>query len=275
MKAPEEPLQAEITDIADETYDTKTFTVSYSDAKAQKKFSFVPGQFMMVSIFGYGEIPISISSSPYKTESMRFTVVNVGNVTNAMHRLRKGDKIGLRGPYGNGFPLQKFRKKNIVFVTGGCGLAPLRSAIYAVQAKQSEFGKKFILFGCRTPANILFPDDQKKWAEEGFAVLSTVDRCDANWKGNTGVVTCLFDKAELPVENTVVLVCGPASMMKFSLIELRKKGFKNTQLYASLERVMQCGMGFCAHCNIGNKYTCVHGPVFSAKDLGEMPVEEE
>jgi len=275
MITPEEPDIAEIISVEQDTEDTKTFEVCYTNPKLQKKFFFVPGKFMMVSIFGIGEIPISISSSPYKTSSMKFTVVNVGNVTNAMHRLKKGDQIGLRGPFGNGFPMQKFRKKNLVFVSGGCGLAPLRSAIYAVQEKKQEFGKTFVFFGCKSPKNILFSHDQSQWADQGFKVFSTVDNPSPEWKGNTGLVTSLFGKAELPTENTFVLLCGPPAMVHFAMVELRKKGFKDEQMYASMERMMQCGVGYCSHCNIGNKYTCIDGPVFNAKDLKDLPVKED
>jgi NAD(P)H-flavin reductase len=273
MITPEKPYEAEILELEQETNDTKTFTVRYIDPKLQKKFFFVPGKFMMVSVFGIGEIPISISSSPYKTGSIKFTVVDVGNVTHAMHQLKKGDKIGLRGPFGNGFPMQKFRKKNILFVSGGCGLAPLRSAIYAVQEKKHEYGKVNVLFGCKSPENVLFPGDQEKWEKEGFKVMTTVDTASSEWKGNVGLVTKLFENISLPVENTFVLMCGPAVMIHFALIELRKKGFKDEQMYASMERMMQCGVGYCSHCNIGNKYTCIDGPVFNASDLKEMPVK--
>lgn len=275
MITPEKPEPAEIIGIAQDTLDTKTFTVRYVDPKLQQAFRFVPGKFMMVSVFGFGEMPISISSSPYKTDSMKFTVVNVGNVTNAMHRLKKGGIIGLRGPFGNGFPLQKMRKKNIVFVGGGCGIAPLRSAIYAVQEKKREFGKAFVLSGCKAPESLLFGADKAQWEKDGFKVLSTVDKASNDWKGNVGLVTSLFSKTELPVENTVVLMCGPPVMVHFALIELAKKGFKDSQMFASMERMMQCGVGYCSHCTIGEKYVCTDGPVFNAKELKELPVEEK
>jgi len=275
MITPEKALLAKIIGIRQDTADTKTFTVKFVDKKQQRKFFFTPGKFMMVSIFGFGEVPISISSSPYKTGSLDLTVVKVGTVTEAMHRLKKGDLIGLRGPFGNGFPLQKFRKKNILFISGGCGLAPLRSAILAVQEKKKEYGKIHVLFGCKSPASILFPGNMKQWEKEGFSVLSTVDEPDKTWKGNTGVVTNLFNKIYLQPENTIALMCGPPIMIHFTLIELRKKGFKNEQMYASLERMMQCGVGYCSHCNIGNKYSCIDGPVFNAADLEKMPVKED
>lgn len=274
MITPEKPELAEIISILQDTSDTKTFEVEFVEKKLQKKFKFRPGQFMMISVFGFGEVPISISSSPYKTNSLKFTIVNVGNVTNALHKLKKGAKIGLRGPFGTGFPLQKFRKKNILFVSGGCGLAPLRSAIYAVQKKKSEFGKVSVLFGCKTPENVLFNEDMTQWQKENFQVLSTVNNPNKNWKGNIGVVTGLFKHIEFSPENTIVMMCGPSVMIHFSLIELRKKGFRNEQMFASLERLMQCGVGYCSHCNIGNKYSCIDGPVFNAKDLDKLPVKE-
>jgi NAD(P)H-flavin reductase len=230
---------------------------------------------MMVSVFGIGEIPISISSSPYKTGSMKFTVANIGNVTNAMHKLKRGDKIGLRGPFGNGYPMPRFLGKNILFISGGCGLAPLRSAIYAVQEKKQEFGKVAVLFGCKTPANLLFKEDQQNWGKEGFQVLSTVDKPDKKWQGNVGVATSLLGKIDIPAKNTVAMMCGPSIMMHFALIELQKKGFDEEFIFASMERMMQCGVGYCNHCNIGNKYCCIDGPVFSAKDLAQMPIKED
>ena len=275
MIVPEKPEPAEITGIVQDTPDTKTFTVRYLDKERQKSFRFVPGKFMMVSVFGFGEMPISISSSPYKTDSIKFTVANVGNVTNAMHGLKEGDIIGLRGPFGRGFPMQKMRKKNIVFVGGGCGLAPLRSAIYAVQEKKQEFGKVFVLSGCRTSQNALFSGEKEQWKSEGFNVLSTIDKPDSGWNGNVGLVTSLFSKIDLPVENTIALLCGPPIMVHFALIELAKKGFKDEQMFASMERMMQCGIGYCSHCNIGDKYVCKDGPVFSAKELKGMPVKED
>ena len=275
MITPEKPELAEILEVKQETPDTKTFTARFVDEKRQKKFFFVPGKFMMVTVFGFGEIPISISSSPYKTGSMDFTVVNVGNVTNAMHSLKKGDKLGLRGPFGNGFPMQKFRKKNILFVSGGCGIAPLRSAIYAAREKKGEFGRTELMFGCKSPENILFNKEIRKWGEQGISVHKTVDKPSPKWSGNIGVVTSLFKNSKLPPENTVVLLCGPPTMIHFALIELRKKGFNDNQMFASLERMMQCGVGYCSHCNIGNKYACIDGPIFNAADLKELPVREE
>ncbi len=275
MITPEKPELAEVLEVKQETSDTKTFTVRFENPKRQKKFFFVPGKFMMVTIFGFGEIPLSISSSPYKTGFMSFTVVNVGNVTNAMHSLKKGDQLGLRGPFGNGFPMQRFRKKNILFVCGGCGIAPLRSAIYAVREKKEEFGKVELMFGCKNPQSILFSQEMDQWGKQGISVQTTVDKPSPKWAGNIGVVTSLFKNSVLSPENTVALLCGPPVMIHFALIELRKKGFKDRQMFASLERMMQCGVGYCSHCNIGNRYACIDGPIFNAAELKELPVKEE
>ena len=145
----------------------------------------------------------------------------------------------------------------------------------AAQEKRSEFGKVSVLFGCRTPLDMLFGSDMKHWQSQGFAVYSTVDRPSKGWKGNVGVVTKLFSKVDLPVESTVVLMCGPPVMISFALAELRKKGFRDSMIFASLERMMQCGVGYCTHCNIGKSYACIDGPVFSASQLEKMPVEED
>jgi len=266
MIAPETPFKAKIIDVKQETSEIKTFTVQFLDKKQQKNFFFAPGKFMMLSVFGFGEMPISISSSPYKTDSIAFTVANVGSISNALHQMRKGQEIGLRGPYGNGFPLQKFRGKNLIFVAGGCGFAPLRSSVYSFQEKKQEFKDAFVFFGCRSPKEMLF---------KTMHVLVTVDEPTPDWKGYTGVVTKLFNKIDLPVEDSVCLLCGPQVMLHFSLIGLKKLGFRDKQLFASLERLMHCGLGYCAHCNIGQKYVCRDGPVFSGEELAKMPLRED
>jgi NAD(P)H-flavin reductase len=220
-------------------------------------------------------MPISISSNPYKPEAISFTVMNVGNISNAMHHLEVGDTIGLRGPFGNGFPIQRFRKKDIAFISGGCGLAPLKSAIEAVTTKSEMFGKKNVFFGCKSPEHLLFASELENWSRRhDFSVFITVDNPTPEWKGSTGLVTSLFGKANLPVEHSVALICGPPVMMHFAIIELKKLGFKPGQIYASLERLMQCGQGKCAHCNICDKYACIDGPVFTGEELEKMPLED-
>jgi len=270
FESPLKPETAEILGIKQETPNIKTFKVRFIDKKRQKKFFFIPGKFMMVSIFGFGEMPISISSSPYKTDSLELTVNAVGNISRAMHRLKKNDIIGLRGPFGKGYPLQTLRKKNIVFFSGGCGFASLRSAVLAANAKKQMFGKLFVFHGCKSPQELLFEKDIKKWPSHGIETFVSVDNPSPQWKGYSGYITDVIDKAEIPVENTAVLLCGPEPMVNIALKKFRKKGFSNGQMFASLERLMHCGIGKCGHCNIAGKYVCVQGPVFSGKELEKM-----
>ena len=272
----ETPQPAKIISIKQETPDIKTFDVRFEDKRRQKKFFFLPGKFMEVSLFGYGEMPISISSNPYRTDKLSFTVANVGNITNAMHHLDVGDTIGLRGAFGKGFPMPRFRNKNLVFVAGGCGFAPLRAAVEAVRTKNKMFGKTHIFFGCKSPEHMLFASDLETWKKhQDFSVFVTVDEPTRDWKGHTGVVTALFKETTIPIENTFALLCGPPIMVHFSIIELKKLGFQPRQIYASLERLMHCGHGKCAHCNIGEKYVCIDGPVFNGEALEKMQLEEK
>jgi sulfhydrogenase subunit gamma (sulfur reductase) len=270
------PDLAEITEVRQETSDIKTFTARYLDREKQERFFFMPGKFLMVSVFGYGEMPISISSSPLKTDSIQLTVRDVGNISHAMHSLEKGDTIGLRGPFGKGFPVQRFRKKNIVFVSGGCGLAPMRSLIFAVAGKRQEFGSLQLLYGCKSPEQILFNDNLKEWEKAGdFKVMLTVDEPAPHWKGHCGLVTGLFEKTEFSPENSVACIVGPPVMIHFAMKGLRERGFREEQIFASLERLMHCGMGKCAHCNVAGKYVCVDGPVFNGVELAKMPLGEK
>ena len=270
------PDMAEIIRVEQETPTIKSFTVKYLDKEKQERFFFMPGKFLMVSVFGYGEMPLAISSSPLKTDSLQLTVNDVGNISHAMHQLQEGDKIGLRGPFGKGFPVSRFRKKNVLFVSGGCGMAPLMPAVHAVVDKRKEFGNISILYGCKNSDHILFRNTLEEWGKlNGINVLLTVDECTPEWKGHCGVVTKLFNKVQINPENTIVCSVGPPIMLHFVLKDLKKLGFKDEQIYASLERLMHCGIGKCAHCNIAGKYVCIDGPVFNGKELAKMPLEEK
>ncbi|MDD5163931.1 MAG: FAD/NAD(P)-binding protein [Candidatus ainarchaeum sp.] len=275
FESPLKPELAEILRVKQETPSIKTFTVRFLDKKKQKQFSFLPGKFMMASIFGFGEMPISISSSPYQKDSLQLTVNPVGNISRKICSLEKGSVIGLRGPFGRGYPIQKFRKKNIVFFSGGCGMASMRSAVFAVTAKKELFGKLFLFHGCKSPSELLFAEDIAKWEkEENFNVFVSVDVPSPSWKGNSGFVTDLIGKVDLPIEDTFVLMCGPQAMMNIAIEKFKGHGFKPEQLYSSLERLMHCGVGKCGHCNIGKEFVCVHGPVFSGLELEKMHLKE-
>jgi sulfhydrogenase subunit gamma (sulfur reductase) len=270
------PKKATIVGIVDESPFIKTFTLKFLEKRAQEKFFFTPGKFMIASIFGFGEMPISISSSPLKTDSLDLTVARVGNISSAMHRLNKGDIVGLRGPFGKPYPISKFRGKNVVVVAGGCGFASLRSLVLALHGKREKFKKIFVFFGCGSPVELIFRKELKEWEQEkNFSVVVTVDNPDAEWRGCTGVVTKAFHTVDVPSQNSVVAMCGPPLMIHFSVLELKKMGFTSNQIYASLERLMHCGVGKCAHCNIAGKYVCIDGPIFNGSEIEKMPLKED
>jgi sulfite reductase subunit B len=228
-----------------------------------------PGQFVEVSLFGIGEAPISISSSPSRSNgTFELCVRRVGDVTNAMHRLEPGAMMGIRGPFGQGFPVGKMKGKDVLFAAGGLGLAPLRSLINEVLDQRGSFGRVIILYGTKHPSEILFRDELAQWAERGDVKFHmTVDRGDENWQGHVGVITTLFPEVTINPRNTVAAICGPPIMYRFVLMELLGKGIPETQIYLSLERRMKCGVGKCGHCQINELYCCQDGPVFRYADI--------
>lgn len=228
-----------------------------------------PGQFVEVSVLGVGEAPISISSSPSRSDTnFELCVRKIGDVTGALHRLKPGDYIGIRGPFGRGFPIERFRGKDLLFVPGGLGLAPLRSLINQVLDERSHFGRVIILYGARNPSELLFTDELKAWGKrDDLELLVTVDRGDENWSGNVGVVTTLFRKISVYPRNTVAVTVGPPVMYRFVLMELFGLGISEGNIWISLERRMKCGVGKCGHCQINHIYACQSGPVFSYKEI--------
>jgi len=228
-----------------------------------------PGQFVEVSVFGVGEAPISISSSPSRSSSrFELCVRKVGDVTTALHALPVGGNVWVRGPFGRGFPIEKFRGKDILFAPGGLGLAPLRSLINQVLDERALFGKVTILYGARTPSELLFKDELHEWSQRGdLDLLLTVDRGDETWQGNIGVITTLFSKISVNSRNTIAITCGPPVMYRYVLMELFGKGILEGNIYLSLERRMKCGIGKCGHCQINNVYACQSGPVFPYSEI--------
>ena len=223
-----------------------------------------PGQFVEVSLFGIGEAPISVSSSPTKKGSFELAVRAVGNVTQAMHRMEKGAVLGIRGPFGKGFPVEAIKGKDILFVAGGIGLVPLRSLINYVIDKRKDFGRVIVFFGAKTPSEQLFLNELAKWrTSKELEYLETVDRADAAWKGNVGVITKLFPKVTLDAQKTVAVIVGPPIMYRFAILEAQVKGIPDDQIIVSLERRMKCGVGKCGHCQINDIYVCQEGPVFT------------
>jgi len=267
------PHPASIQEIKEETPDIKTFTLGFKDQEVQNRFTFRPGQFVLVSIFNCGEAPISICSFPTFSEDLQLSIKKVGLLTGEIHRYTEGDEVGLRGPYGNGFPLEELCGHNLLFVGGGIGLAPLRSLIKYILFKRSEFGRVTILYGARTPRDLVFRDDLAAWVrEENVKVMITVDRGDSEWKGDIGPVTHLWKKATiLNPSDTKAIICGPPVMISCVVFDLLKMGFAEDDIMSTLERNMKCGVGKCGHCSIGSKFTCLHGPVFTYRQIKEFP----
>ncbi len=262
------PREVEVLSIKDESAskDTKNFELKFKDGKP---FTYKPGQFVEVSIFGYGEAPISITSSPHMT-NLELCIRNMGGMTAQVHRLKVGDSMYVRGPCGNSFPYDVAKGKRVLFVAGGLGLAPLRSLINEMVKNKNDFEKITVLYGARTPGDLLFTDELAKWAKE-VEVLQTVDKACDGWSGNVGVCGTLFKKTEIIPDKTVAYVCGPPIMIKFAIKDIKGLGFKDENIITTLERKMQCGVGKCGHCNIGHKYACIDGPVFSYAQLKELP----
>ncbi|HUI66696.1 MAG TPA: FAD/NAD(P)-binding protein [Nitrospirota bacterium] len=271
------PKTAILDRVTDEIAEVKTFYWHFEDEAEQKAFKkFRPGQFAQVSLFGVGEFPTSLPPSPTEQETF-FTVRSVGSCTSALHQLNPGDKFGVRGPYGNGFPMDAYEGKNLVFVAGGIGLIPLRSCIVYALNNRDKFGRIQIYYGSKTPSELMYVSNLREWEQATAVECSlTVDRTCATdvWTGNIGVVGSLFKKpgVKIPVDNTIAFVCGPPVMFRFVINDLLDLGFEEKNIVSTLERYMKCGVGKCGHCCIGVAYVCTDGPVFTyeqIKKLGE------
>jgi NAD(P)H-flavin reductase len=269
------PKPAVLDRIVSEIPEVKTFYWHFEDPAAQLAFKrFRPGQFAEVSLFGVGEFPTSLPPSPTEDETF-FTVRQVGSCTSALHHLKPGEKFAVRGPYGNGFPMEQYVGKNLVFVAGGIGLIPLRSCIVYAMNHRDQYQRIQIFHGAKTPKELMYVSNLEQWSQSpGIECHLTVDRASDGWTGNVGVVGSLFKKpgAQIPVENTVAFVCGPPIMFRFVIKDLLDMGFDEQNIVSTLERYMKCGVGKCGHCCIGMAYACLDGPVFTyrqIKNLGE------
>jgi len=230
-----------------------------------------PGQFVGVTVFGVGEAPISICSSPTQGEAFELTVRNVGMVTNALKGFEAGDRLGIRGPFGNGFDYDAMKGQDVLFVAGGLGLAPTRSLIRYVLDKRSDFGNVTILVGAREPDLLLFRDELVAWTErDDVETYVTVDRGDETWQGEVGVITRLFRKVEVDAARTYAVVVGPPVMFKFTVLEALACGVPEHRIICSLERHMKCGIGKCGHCQIRGVYVCRDGPVFTYEQVKSL-----
>lgn len=240
-----------------------TFTLTLGLEGLPNRFTFLPGQFNMVYVYGVGEAAISISSDPAKPGTLDHTIRRVGIVTTALAQKKRGDVIGLRGPFGSGWPIDAARGKDICIVSGGIGLAPLRPVVYSLIKSRDEFGRIIVLYGGRSPLDLLYRVELERWANEHqIEVLVTVDRGDSSWKGHIGVVSSLFGYIKLDARATITYVCGPEVMMKYTIDELERRGVPFDQIYISMERNMKCAVGFCGHCQFGPTFICKEGPVY-------------
>jgi len=272
-KDPWEPQPAVIEEIKQQTRDTNTYRFRFTDPALREQYSFEPGVFNMVSLFGIGEAPISISSSPDLDGVFEHTIRGVGNVSHSLAKLQVGDSVGIRGPYGTGWPMAELKGKNVLIVAGGIGLAPLRSVIKSIQARREDYGHLEILYGARTPGDMLYTDEFAEWRQiPNSNLLMCVDACPADivWGEDIGVVTALFNKMQSKLEDTKILVCGPDIMMKFVVADLIGRGFAPEQIFISLERRMNCGIKKCGNCQIGSVFVCQDGPVFRYADVQNL-----
>lgn len=262
------PDAAELLEVQELTVTEKLFKFRFLDGHS---LGHRPGQFVEVSIAGIGEAPISISTSPTRGNTFQLGIRSIGAVTNAIHKLQKGAVVGIRGPFGNGFPIKFLENKDILFIAGGIGLFPLRSLIQYVMDNRESFGKINIVLGTRTSADRLFPDEIESWRRAvDTDVMETVDIGDPNWKGNVGVITTLIPKIEIDPKRTVAVVVGPPIMYRFVIVELKKKALDDENIIMSLERRMSCGVGKCGRCQINGVYVCQEGPVFSLAQLRNL-----
>ncbi len=262
--------------IENEAKDIKTFELVFLEQEDREKFKFACGQFAMLSVLGAGESPIGIASSPLDDEYLQFTVKRypTGVVTTALHDLEEGSQIGVRGPYGNFFPLETMQDKNILIVGGGFAFTTLRSTIrYLLDDKnRSRFKDITVFYGARSPGELIYKSELKQWEErKDINVYITVDKGEEDWKGRVGLVPNVLKEAAPSSENSMAVVCGPPIMLKYTMPPLLDLGFSPERIITSLERRMSCGIGKCGRCNIGSKFVCKDGPIFSYKELRELP----
>jgi len=269
------PHLSEIIDIKQETSDIKTFKLKFRDKKIEEFFDYKPGQFVEFSVFGEGEAPFCISNSHTPGTAIECSVKKMGKVTEALHDLDEGDIVGIRGPYGNGFPLEALKGKNLLFVAGGIGLAPLRSLINYCLDKRDDFKDIIIVNGARTSKDLVYKSEYQAWEKaKNTKLYLTIDREEENWTSMVGVVPkILLEEVKPNSQDSVALVCGPPIMIKFTIPALLKLGFSEESIITTLEMKMKCGLGKCGRCNIGNIYICKDGPVFSYAQLNKANYE--
>ncbi len=268
------PNLAKVEKITDETPDVKTLKLVFLDDNLKNVFAYKPGQFIEFSVFGIGEGTFCISSSPTKKGYIECSIKRLGRVTNAIHQLEESEIVGIRGPYGNSFPVEKLKGKNLIFVGGGIGLAPLRSLIWYVIDNRKDYSDITVIYGARSVADLVYKGELAE-LEKLVRLVLTVDPGGEtkDWKGKIGLVPKILEEVNPSKENSVVITCGPPIMIRFTLMSLDKMNFSPENIITTLERHMQCGIGKCGHCMLGDKYVCKDGPVFTYAQIRELSEE--
>ena len=270
------PNLATIEAIVDETPDVRTFRLVFQDEQVRDRFAFRAGQFAEYSAFGAGEATFCIASAPTRTGYLECCFRAVGRVTEALRQLEVGDTVGVRGPYGNSFPIEQFEGRNLLFVAGGIALPPLRTLIWQCLDWRERFGAITIVYGARTEDDLVYKRELKEWAQRSdVRLVKTVDPGGEtpDWKGKIGFVPTVLKEVAPKAENSVAVLCGPPIMIKFTLPVLKELGFREEDVWTTLENRMKCGLGKCGRCNVGNVYVCKDGPVFTAAQVKAMPQE--
>ncbi|MFZ0473534.1 MAG: FAD/NAD(P)-binding protein [Bacteroidales bacterium] len=261
------PLRARLEEVIEESPLIKTFVLI-----PEREFVFSTGQFIELSVDGVGEAPFTPSSSPHVTDKLEVTVMKTGYVTNIMHQLKPGAMMGIRGPYGRGYPVRNFEGREVLILGGGCGLAPIRSLLFALEHMKDDLEKVILCYGSKTPTDCIYkPLFSRLNSIDKFEAYRTVDMSEEGWDGPVGVATTLLGKVKVKIENSVAVVCGPPIMMKFGTIRLLEMGYRDDQIYLSMEKNMSCGLGKCGHCMMGEFFVCKDGPVFTYKEIKHNP----
>jgi NAD(P)H-flavin reductase len=261
------PIKARLIEVIEESPLIKTFVL-----RPEREFSFKTGQFIELSVDGIGEAPFTPSSSPLITDRLELTIMKTGYVTEYMHNLKPGIDMGIRGPYGRGYPINNFFGKEILILGGGCGLAPIRSLLFTLESIKDKLEKVILCYGSKTPADCIYkPLFSRLNNTDKFQAFRTVDKPDGEWNESVGVVTTLLNRVKTNIQKTVAVVCGPPVMMKFGTIRLLEMGFKDDQIYLSMEKNMSCGLGKCGHCMMGEFFVCKDGPVFTYGEIKHNP----
>jgi len=270
VHSPYRPDLATVREVIHETANITTLRIVFDDEAVMRNFSFRPGQVGQLSVFGVGESTFVINSPPTRKEYLQFSVMRVGEVTQRLHQLNEGDQVGVRAPLGNGFDYEAMKGKDVLFVGGGIGMAPLRTLLLFMLDNRRDYGDIMAIYGARTPQDLCYKYEFNEWKAGAVNLVLTVDSEFPGWRERVGFVPTVLSEESPSPHNCVAIVCGPPIMIKFVLFGLKELGFEDHQIITTLERRMKCGVGICGRCNIGSKYVCIDGPVFTRQQLNGM-----